>query len=74
MSTPDTSQSFLSIIKKSQHNKFCFWSSAFDNYSDQAEARRAKNRAAKQRREERLEQKKKDILKALEKEEEQAAK
>merc|ERR1712018_34784 len=38
--------------------------------SDQAEARRAKNRAAKQRREERLEQKKKDLLAAMAKEEE----
>merc|ERR1712150_371974 len=38
--------------------------------SDQAEARRAKNKAAKQRREERLEQKKKDILASYAKEEE----
>merc|ERR1712121_146699 len=40
--------------------------------SDQAEARRAKNRAAKQRREERLEQKKKDLISAMAKEEEAA--
>lgn len=42
--------------------------------SDQAEARRAKNKAAKQRREDRLEQKKKDILASFAKEEEAAAK
>merc|ERR1712168_837627 len=41
---------------------------------DQAEARRLKNKAAKQRREERLEQKRKDILASFAKEEEAAAK
>lgn len=42
--------------------------------SDQAEARRAKNKAAKQRREERLELKKKEMISAFAKEEEAAAK
>ena len=46
----------------------------FFNYSDQAEARRSRNKAAKLRREERLEQKRKEVLKAVAKEEEQTAK
>ena len=41
-------------------------------YSDQAEARRMKNKAAKQRREERLEQKRKDLIQQFAKEEEAA--
>lgn len=40
--------------------------------SDQAEARRQKNRAAKQRRDERLEQKRKEMIQQIAKEEEAA--
>jgi len=42
------------------------------SFSDQAEARRQKNRAAKQRRDERLEQKRKEMIQQIAKEEEAA--
>lgn len=41
-------------------------------YSDQAEARRQKNKAAKQRRAERIEQKRKELFEQISKEEEPA--